>query len=407
MSPAFSSSDDSQSDFAALLEQSFEDLGDIQRGDLLDGTIVAVDEYGIIVDVGLKRDGVVPRQDVDMLGEGFCCDVGQEVTVMVLNPEDRDGNLVVSIQQALATGDWDDAEALLDSGDVHYGRVVAANKGGLIVPFGELRGFVPASHVVDLPRGLNDDSRIQHLSHLVGQEMALKVIEVNPRRRRLVFSQRLAQRESRESAKGRLLERLHEGDVVKGRVSSLRDFGAFVDLGGADGLIHVSELAWQRVNHPGEIVRVGQEIEVYVLQLDKEQQRIGLSLKRLRSNPWLEIEQDHHVGEMVDGIVSRVVSFGAFVELANGIEALLHVSEMGNIHTRELDTVLQPGQSIRARIISLEPHRQRMGLSLTGLDDDEPGEPVASTTNRPSPHHAASADDDTAELAAEVDTVGS
>ncbi len=374
MGQRISPSDDPQSDFAALLERSFENLDSVRRGDLLSGTILAIDEHGIIIDVGLKRDGVVQRSDIEALGETIPYTVGQRTTVMVVDLEDRDGNLLVSISQARASKDWDAAQLQMDSGDLFTGTVVAANKGGLIVPFGELRGFVPASHVVDMPRGLDDQARADYLSQMIGRELELKVIEVHPRRRRLVLSQRQAEREAREEAKDRLLDDLSEGDVVKGRVSSLRDFGAFVDLGGADGLIHVSELAWHRVRHPSEIVKVGQEVEAFVLQLDREGKRIGLSLKRLQPNPWSEIERNHRIGQLVEGTISRVVSFGAFVELEHGIEALLHISEMGDPPPVTPDEMVMPGQRIVAQVISLEPHRQRMGLSIKNLIDDTPDE---------------------------------
>src|SRR5690606_33364529 len=188
-----------------------------------------------------------------------------------------------------------------------------ANRGGLIILFGNVRGFVPASHVSDLPRGLSEDERRSYLSRLVGQPINLKVIEVNRKRRRLVFSQREAQRNSRDARKESLLGELEEGEVRKGVVSGLRDFGAFVDLGGADGLIHISELAWHRVKHPRELLTVGQEVEVYVLRLDHEGRRIGLSLKRLQPNPWTQVDDMYHVGQVIEGTISRVTQFGAFV----------------------------------------------------------------------------------------------
>lgn len=374
MTPFASPSDDSSLDFAALLEQSFEheDVEDVRRGDLLSATVLATDDYGIIVDVGFKRDGVVPRTDFEDLDD-FHCQVGDAIRVMVVDTDDRDGNLVVSVKQARASVDWDLAQEQMEEGDVYVGTVVAANRGGLIVPFGELRGFVPASHVVGIPRGLDDEMRIQHLTDHIGQKLEMKIIEVNPRRRRLVLSERLAQRESREDAKVRLLSTLNEGDVVSGTVSSLRDFGAFVDIGGADGLVHVSELAWHRVNHPGEIVAVGDTVDVYVLQLDQERRRIGLSLKRLLPNPWEVIAETHAVGQLVEGIVSRVVSFGAFVELENGIEALLHISELGDAQPERVEDMLGAGDRIVAQVINLEPHRQRMGLSIKHLTADERG----------------------------------
>jgi small subunit ribosomal protein S1 len=378
------SSDDSQFDFAALLEQSFETDPDvIHRGDLLTGTVVAVDSQGLIVDVGMKRDGVVPRSDFEPLGENPDYKVGQEVLVMVTRPEDRDGNLLVSIQQARASKDWNAANTQMEEDELYTGEVVAANGGGLIVPYGQLRGFVPASHVIGLPRGLDDDARIKALSQFIGQELELKIIEVNPRRRRLVLSQREAQRKAREKAKTRLLENLSEGDVIKGRVSSLRDFGAFVDLGGADGLVHVSELSWSRVRHPSEVLSVGMEIEAYVLHLDHETRRIGLSLKRLQSNPWERIAENYKVGQTVEGTITRVVSFGAFVELGNGIEALLHVSQMGDPPPEVPEEVVHPGEHVITQIISLEPERQRIGLSLRGLPGAASTAPVDADSERP------------------------
>lgn len=365
------SSDDPSFDFAALLEESFEQLEEVSQGDLLTGTVLAVGEYGIIVDVGLKRDGVVPRSEVDSLEDDCEYEVGDKITVMVVNLEDREGNLVVSVQQALASRDWDRAHHQMDSGDIYTARAIDANRGGLIVPYGELRGFVPASHVVGLTRGLDEHERIDALESFIGRELEMKIIEVNSRRRRLVLSQRLAQREAREEAKKRLLEELSVGDVVPGVVSSLRDFGAFVDLGGADGLIHVSELAWHRVHHPSEIVKPGDRIKTYILQLDHEQQRIGLSLKRLQPNPWEDIARDFGTGELVDGTISRVVSFGAFVELDNGIEALLHISEISSPPPQRVEDVLTPGEHIVAQIINLEPRRQRMGLSIKDLTDED------------------------------------
>jgi len=358
--------DDSQVDFGALLDQSFEEMNEVQRGDIVTGTVLAVDKQGVIVDLGLKRDGVILRSEVDATAGEIALKVGQKVTVMVVRPEDNDGNLVVSIHQARALKDWDAARTQMEAGELYTGRVVAANKGGLLVPYGELRGFVPASHVLDLPRGLDDDARADYLSRYVGQELALKIIEVNPQRRRLVLSQRDAQRESRDAAKDRLLVDLSVGDTVRGRVSSLRDFGAFIDIGGADGLVHLSELSWRRIRHPNEILSVGMEVDAYVLQLDRDGRRIGLSLKRLERNPWAEIEAKYAIGQIVEGNVSRVVSFGAFVELEDGIEALLHLTQMGDPPPQTPEALFKIGDHLTAEIITLEPDRQRMGLSIKG-----------------------------------------
>jgi small subunit ribosomal protein S1 len=356
-------------DFMALLEASFA-FEQPERGDLLTGTILAIDNQGMIVDVGMKRDGVVTRNDLERM-EGITFHVGDEVAVMVIQPEDQDGNLILSVSQARQSEDWAKAEELLESGDIWEGAVTDANRGGLIIPFGNLRGFVPASHVMDLPRGLNENDRKGHMGSFVGKRIAVKVIEVNRKRRRLVLSQRDAQRGRRDMRKESLLEELQEGEIRQGVVSGLRDFGAFVDLGGADGLIHISELAWHRVKHPRELLSVGDEIDVYILRLDRDGKRIGLSLKRLQPNPWAMVDEMYHVGQLIEGEVSRVAQFGAFVSLEPGIEALLHTSQMADPAPEDPTGLLHEGQKLLMRIISIESHRQRLGLSLKDVTQDE------------------------------------
>jgi small subunit ribosomal protein S1 len=339
------------------------------RGDIVVGTILTIDDMGLLVDLGMKRDGVVSRGDLDRLDDEVQFAVGDEVPVMIIRTEDSDGNMIVSISQAKQSEDWLRAEDLMNSGDIWEGEVADANRGGLIVPFGNLRGFIPASHVLDLPRGMGEEERTAYLNTLIGQPLTVKIIEVNRRRRRLVLSQREAQREIRDASKDELLSQLNEGDIRQGVVSGLRDFGAFVDLGGADGLIHISELAWHRVKHPREILNVGDEIDVYVLRLDQEGRRIGLSLKRLQPNPWSQVDELYYVGQLVDGTISRVTQFGAFVSLEPGIEALLHASQIADPAPADPTQLLYEGQTITARIISIEPHRQRLGLSIRDVDN--------------------------------------
>lgn len=353
----------------AMLEESLS-AEQPERGDLLTGIILAIDGQGIIVDLGQKRDAVVPMRDLERM-EGMTFKVGDEISVVVLHTEDYDGNLVVSISQARQSEDWVKAEDLLNNGEVWEGIVTDANRGGLIIPFGNLRGFVPASHVVDVPRGLNENDRKGAMGSLIGRTVLVKVIEVNRKRRRLVMSQRDAQKGRRDSRKETLLEELQEGEVRRGVVSGLRDFGAFVDLGGADGLIHISELAWSRVKHPKEVLNVGDEIDVFILRLDREGKRIGLSLKRMQKNPWAMIDELYHVGQLVEGEVSRVAQFGAFVSLEPGVEALLHASQMAEPPPEDPTEVLREGQNLLMRIISIESHRQRLGLSLKDVSQSE------------------------------------
>lgn len=357
--------------FADLLEQSFAET-QFERGDIILGTVLSLDSRGMSVDVRWKHDGFVSREDVERSGmtlRDFA--EGEEIDVAIIRFDDNEGSLLLSVSQARQNEDWKRAEQLQNTDEVWRGLVAAANKGGLIVPFGNLRGFIPASHVSDLPRGMSEDDRVRYLESLVGKEIAVKVIEVNRKRRRLVFSQRNAERENRNARKELLLQELAEGDAREGVVSGLCDFGAFVDLGGADGLVHISELAWHRVRHPGEVVSVGEKVKVFVLHLDENGKRIGLSLKRLQPNPWSRIEETCHIGQLIEGTVSRVEAFGAFVSLEPGIEALLHVSQIADDPNTDPRRHLYEGQRVLTRIISIEADKQRLGLSLKEVTEGE------------------------------------
>lgn len=328
---------------------------DPRRGDLLTGRVISADDYGMIIDLGLKRDGVVPRTDLELLpAEEAGIDVGDEVSVMVVDPVDNDGNLVVSVAQARESDDWMRAQRLMDSDQILEGEVGGFNRGGLIVPFGRLRGFVPASHISDLPRGLDEKAQGEYLSSRVGQNMPLKVIEVDPRRRRLVLSERKAIRQWRQDQKARIIKTLELGEVRTGVVTSLREFGAFVDIGGADGLIHISEMSWNRVEDAAAVLKVGQETETMVIRLDKETNRIGLSLKRLQPNPWEAAADKIEIGQMLTGSVVRFVSAGAYIRFEHGIEGLLKSND-GLAH-------LSQGEQVEVMVTSFEPERERLDL---------------------------------------------
>ena len=360
-----------EADFAALLEESLAG-STIERGDIVSGTVLSIDSHGLIVDVGWKQDGLVTRNDIERMGMSTSdFEVDSEIDVAVVRLNDAEGNLILSAAQARQNEDWKRAEELMNNQEVWTGVLADANKGGLIMPFGHLRGFIPASHVVDLPRGLKEDERLTHLQSLLGKEISVKVIEVNHKRRRLVFSQMEAEQENRAARKEALLRELKEGITRQGVVSGICDFGAFVDLGGADGLVHISELAWFRVRHPSQVVAVGDQIDVYVLHLDDAGKRIGLSLKRLQPNPWSLVDDMYHIGQLVEGVISRVESFGAFVSLEPGIEALLHVSQVTNNPEENPLRHLYEGQKLLMRIISIESGKQRLGLSLTEVTKAE------------------------------------
>jgi small subunit ribosomal protein S1 len=350
-----------------------------ERGDLREGIIVSIEPHEIVVDIGVKRDGIVPPQDLEMLGEEEVSklSVGEQVSVYVLKPEDAQGNMIVSINIARKQQDWIEAEEMQESGKIFEEEVIDFNKGGLLVPYGKLRAFVPASQLSDLPRGLSQATKMDRLKEYVGQSLPLKVIEVDRRRRRLILSERAARRRWREQQKEQLLSSLVEGETRHGVVSGLADFGAFVDLGGADGLIHVSEMSWDRVSHPREVLEPGQEVDVYVLRLDRERRRIGLSLKRLQPDPWTLVEDTYEIDQLVKGVITNIVDFGAFARLDPGVEGLIHVSEMVEGEIGHPSNMLEPGEEVLMRIISIDSHRKRIGLSLRQvpvLEEIEPDE---------------------------------
>jgi small subunit ribosomal protein S1 len=336
-----------------------------ERGDLRRGVIVEVRPHELLVNVGSKRDGVVSQSDLSKLDPDFVASLheGQTVDVVVSRQSEDDGAFQLSIADALQQRDWIVAQDLLDNGEIVTHKVIGYNKGGLTVEFNHLKGFVPASHVIDLPRNLTEDQRRSEMEGLIGTDLRLKVIEVDRRRRRLVMSQMLAEREYRTNRREEIFATLKVGDIIDGEVRNLRPFGAFVDIGGADGLLHVSEIGWSPVNHPRDVLSVGDKIKVQVIRLDPAEQRIGLSRKRVLPNPWTEVEQHYHVGDVVTAKVTRVVDFGAFAQLEPGVEGLIHISELADITVAEPLKTLSSGDEIQVKILRIEPKRQRIGLS--------------------------------------------
>ncbi len=345
-----------------------------RRGEIREATILQIDEREIIVDLGAKQDGIVPSQDLERMDDEFRASLsaGASVPVYIVNPRDQNDNLIVSINMGLQRYDWEKARELLSSQDAVDVKVSGYNKGGALVRWNRLEGFIPSSHLVSTNLSID---RKEAMQELIGNTLGVKVIEVDQDRRRLIFSEREAQKEWRARRKAKLLAELNVGDVVNGVVTGLRDFGAFVNIGGADGLIHVSELAWHRVDHPRDILHIGEEIEVYVLNLDRETNRIALSRKRLLSDPWDDAQYRYHEGQLVGGYVTNVVDFGAFVALDDGLEGLLHLSEMGDGALKEPYSYVQKGDQLSLRISHLEPEKRRVGFTQrwgTELDDEEP-----------------------------------
>ena len=330
-------------------------------GEVREAVILSIDEDEVIVHLAeAKRDGLVPSVDLNSLDDGYRgrLQVGDHVPVRILRGYSRDEQILVSIKQGLRQQDWLRAQDLLESQELVEAEVTGSNRGGLLVSFGRLRGFVPNSH---LERGRSHKSEAK--SHLVGQTLSLVVLEVNQRRRRLVFSERLA-----GVRKGQgLLEELAEGQVRTGTVRNLVDYGAFVDLGGVDGLLHISELDWKYVEHPSDVLHVGDEIEVYVLRVDRERGRIRLSRKRVLPNPWYDVIEKVYEGDLVSGTVTRVVSYGAFVDVGRGVAGLVHVSDMpGGEATR---SSLKPGSEVTVRVLEIDDLQQRISLAILRAPD--------------------------------------
>jgi small subunit ribosomal protein S1 len=344
-----------------------------KRGQIRPGVILSIGEQEIIVDVDAKRDGLVPFADMQRMGDEALAELsaGDEVMVYILRPEDQDGNLLVSLFQARQAQAWQRVGSFLESGEVIETEIIGYNKGGLVAPVQDIRGFIPASQVPGFPQGLRQEERLERLSGLVGEKVQVKVIEFNRRNRRLILSATAAQRQWRKRERERLLDELREGEVRHGVVSSLCSFGAFVDLGGADGLVHLSELSWRRVRHPREVLRVGQEVDAYVLRLDKERKRIGLSLKRLQAEPWALVEDKYELGQLVECVVTNVVDFGAFAEIEEGVEGLIHVSELSDQPISHPKEVVKKGDLLLLRIIRIDIRRKRLGLSLKRVLESE------------------------------------
>ena len=360
----------------ALLLKEFDDsyVNQPQTGDIRYGIVVDKRAGELLVDIGYKSEGLVTGREVDRLEDDFKeMAIGDEVPVYVMR-EDRDGNLLLSISRAKAEGDWKLAEELLESQDIFTGVVSGFNRGGVIVKIGQVRGFVPASQ-------LSSESQAQQLSEgepdnrwmkLMETELRMKVIDLDRRRNRLILSERVAIREWRREQKEKLLESLEERSVCEGVVSSLADFGAFVNLGGADGLIHLSELSWGRISHPSEVVSIGQKIQVMVLNVDKERKRIGLSLRRLLAEPWETVPDRYEVGQIVRGVVTKLVHFGAFARLeGDTIEGLIHISELTEKRISHPSEVVTEGQDLELRIIRIDTDKRRMGLSLKQVLPEE------------------------------------
>jgi small subunit ribosomal protein S1 len=333
-------------------------LIDFKDGDIVEGEVVRIDRDEVLVDIGYKSEGLVPSNELTIrkgADPHDVVDLGQRLEALVLQKEDADGRLILSAKRAAFERAWNRIEESYNEQRTVEGPVIEVVKGGLILDIG-LRGFLPASLV--------DIRRVRNLESFLGQKLECKVIELNRSRNNVVLSRRAVLEEERKEEREKILTSLEEGQIIKGTVSNLVDFGAFVDLEGIDGLIHISELSWQHVDHPSEVVEVGEEVEVKVLEVDRDRERISLGLKQTRKDPWQEIVEEVNVGEQIKGRVTKLVSFGAFVEVAEGVEGLIHISELAEHHVETPDEIVRSGDEVEARIIDVDAKRRRLSLSL-------------------------------------------
>jgi small subunit ribosomal protein S1 len=341
----------------------------INEGEVVRGKVVRVDKDEVLVDIGYKSEGVIPVSELSIRRSVNPADevqLGDEIDALVMTKEDAEGRLILSKKRARFEMAWKRIEQAAESGEPVEGIVIEVVKGGLILDLG-VRGFLPASLV--------DIRRVQDLDEFMGQTLRCKVIELNRSRNNVVLSRRAVLEEERREMRQAILDRLSPGDVVEGTISNIVDFGAFVDLEGIDGLIHISELSWSHVNHPSEILDIGQEVRVKVLDIDRERQRISLGLKQTQSDPWQEVIDSYDQGDVVEGRVTKVVTFGAFIEIVPGVEGLVHISELAAHHVENPREIVSQGQMVRAKIIEMDAERRRLSLSLKRVEDGESTRP--------------------------------
>jgi len=335
-----------------------ESIKNFDEGDIVAGKVVAVDKDEVLLDIGYKSEGVIPARELTIkhdIDPRQVVQIGEEIEALVTQKEDKEGRLILSKKKAQYERAWGQIEKVMNDEGIVTGTVIEVVKGGLIVDIG-LRGFLPAS-LVDL-------RRVRDLHPFVGKKIEAKIIELDRNRNNVVLSRRKYLEEAQSEGRKKFLEELQKGEVRKGTVSSIVNFGAFVDLGGVDGLVHVSELSWRHVEHPGEVVQVGQEVEVEVLDVDLERERISLSLKKTQEDPWRQFARLHQPGEVIDGQVTKLVPFGAFVRVADGVEGLVHISELADRHVETAEQVVAVGQPVPVKIIEVDSDRRRISLSI-------------------------------------------
>ncbi|MEL6306579.1 MAG: S1 RNA-binding domain-containing protein [Chloroflexota bacterium] len=353
--------------FEALLDSYMYEMP--TRGQILEGIILEAKDDQIILDVGLKRDAVVTRKDLDRLSEEVIgrLQPGKEIQTYVLQPYSGDGELIVSINKALELEDWRNAQILMEADEVTDALVVDTNKGGLLVRFGRLTGFVPNSHIESVPPATSQGRMREIKDNLIGTKLGLKVIQVETKRNRLILSERAARR----AARSERLKEIEVGQVILGRVVNLTDFGAFVDIGGVDGMIHISNIDHRHVNHPSDVLAVGDEVEVRVDSIDVERERIALNRKAILPDPWRSFTDTYEVGQLMEGVVTNVVDFGVFVAAPGGAQGLVHTSRMETLGASTPRDMFREGDDVLVRIVGIDPEQQHIELSIDDVSVDE------------------------------------
>lgn len=357
---------------AALLEEETAAYPEIRRGEIIEGTVVGTDRDGVLVDIGAKSEGVIPAHEMQCLQpEGPSrLKTGEKILVAVVQPESHEGQVILSLDRARGERGWRVLQDYMDANEAFEGYVTGSNKGGLLVNVEGVNAFVPLSQIVAGPERGSPENTQRALAEWTGKTITLKVIELNRRRNRAILSERSAVQEKRAAEKERLLQELNEGDVRTGRITSIRDFGIFVDIGGADGLVHLSELSWERTpKSPQEMFKVGQEVPVYVLKVDNEAKKIALSVRRAQPERWEEIVSRYREGQIVPGQVTKLAPFGAFVRLEGPIEGLIHISELVDRRITHPKEVVEENDVVPVKIVRIEYDRHRLGLSLKQAKD--------------------------------------
>ena len=361
-------------DMATLLAEA-EDFRSPQRGEIVEGSIMGWDRDGALVDIGAKSEGVILRHEMQSLGSDpeSQLKIDDKVMVYIVHPETADGQILLSLDKARGEQGWLTLQERFDNSETFEAEVSGYNKGGLLVNVEGVNAFVPLSQVVGVRPDRNREDGESSLGEVVGKSLRLKVIEINRRRNRVILSERAALQEYRMQQKERLIQELHEGEIRKGRISSVRNFGVFVDLGGADGLAHLSELSWDRDKSPTELFKVGDEVDVYITKIDAENKKIALSLRRANPEKWEAVVNKYQEGQVVTGLVTKLVTFGAFARIEGPVEGLIHVSELVDRRIGHPRDVVREGDLLPLKIVRIERDRHRLGLSLRRARDEGEG----------------------------------